>query len=214
MVAEPYYAMLEGWHLQEALNYFYLVRALKKRGVISPSALSVPAYAKIMSCVVEFDDFFSAYGKVDDVAGFCHASVNSYGDRYHTYDVSLPLWQYRYKRLSEVVCVANISYEGAAPTIESLGGSLSGVSFELISGGFAQAAVFWVDYACRVGDGERFDIISTAKPSHRQIVRKLDKPIVITEADLIAGAVFHCRASFGDDPSGIEGHSFTFKYCG
>jgi hypothetical protein len=38
---------------------------LVKRGVVSPAAaLSVPAYANVMACVVEFVDFFSAYGKV------------------------------------------------------------------------------------------------------------------------------------------------------
>jgi hypothetical protein len=48
-----------------ALNYFYTVRSLVKRGVVSPAAaLSVPAYANVMACVVEFVDFFSAYGKV------------------------------------------------------------------------------------------------------------------------------------------------------
>ncbi len=34
-----------------------------KRGVVSPAALSVPAYANVMVCVVEFDDFFTAYGR-------------------------------------------------------------------------------------------------------------------------------------------------------
>ena len=65
VVAEPYNEILEGWHIQEALNYFYTVRSLVKRGVVSPAAaLSVPAYANVMACVVEFDDFFTAYGKV------------------------------------------------------------------------------------------------------------------------------------------------------
>ena len=66
-------------HIQEALNYFYTVRSLVKRGVVSPAALSVPAYANVMACVVEFDDFFSAYGKVgvdDRVSGFRHSAVN------------------------------------------------------------------------------------------------------------------------------------------
>ena len=64
--------------------------------MVSPAASSVPAYANVMACVVEFDDFFSAYGKVgvdDRVSGFRHSAVNYYGNRYHTYDVSLPLWQ-------------------------------------------------------------------------------------------------------------------------
>ncbi len=63
VVAEPYNEILEGWHIQEALNYFYTVRSLVKGGVVSPAAISVPAYANIMACVVEFGDFFSAYGR-------------------------------------------------------------------------------------------------------------------------------------------------------
>ena len=90
--------------------------------MVSPAALSVPAYANVMVCVVEFDDFFSTYGKlgVDDrVSGFRHSAVNYYGDRYHTYDASLQLWQYRYKQISKSICVAKMSYEGEAPTIET-----------------------------------------------------------------------------------------------
>jgi hypothetical protein len=68
-----------------------------------------------MACVVEFDDFFSA----DGVSGFRYSAVNYNGDRYHTYDVSPPLWQYRYKRISKSICVAKMSYEGEAPTIET-----------------------------------------------------------------------------------------------
>ncbi len=57
VVAEPYYHMLQGWHLQEALNYFYLVRFLKLQGVILLFALSVPAQANVVACIVEFNKF-------------------------------------------------------------------------------------------------------------------------------------------------------------
>ena len=102
--------------------------------------------------------------------------MNYYGDRYHTYDTSLPLWQYRYKKISKSICVAKMSYEGEAPTIET------GVdcAAELTSAGTAHAGVFWVDYACRAADesrdggaGDNYDLISTASSSHRQLVRKL-----------------------------------------
>ena len=88
-----------------------------KRGVVSPAALSVSAYANVMACVVEFDD--GKVGVADRVSGFRHSAVNYYGDRYHTYDVSLPLWQYRYKRISKIIYVAKMSYEGETPTIET-----------------------------------------------------------------------------------------------
>ncbi|KAL7532981.1 hypothetical protein ACHAXR_007657 [Thalassiosira sp. AJA248-18] len=216
VAAEPYYEMLEGWHLQEALNYFYLVRSLKARGVISPSALSVPAHARIMACVLEFDEFNSAYGPVGDqdaVAGFRHASVNYYGNRCHM--ASLPLWQYRYKQLTQEFCVARLSYEGAVPTIEIIDDSV-----ELTLEGVAQAVVLWVEYSCRTNNatsngssGDHFDVISTASSSHRQIVQRLPEPIAVTEADVKAGAKFCCKASFGIDPGEIEDLSFSFEYC-
>ncbi len=215
--AEPYYEMLEGWHLQEALNYCYTVCSLKKRGVVSSTALSVPAYANVMVCVVECDQFCTAYGHVGSsttniVAGFKHSTVNHFGNRYHEYDVSLPLWQYRYKPLSKPTCVARIPYEGTNPTIESTGGAS-----EITATGHAQAVVIWVDYACRTNKTshqdkteENFDIISTASSSHRQLIRKMSQPFAINEDDVKAGAKFYCRASFGKISDGIEDHSFTF----
>jgi protein arginine N-methyltransferase 7 len=217
VVAEPYYEILEGWHLQESLNYFYTVRSLKKRGVVSSTALSVPAYANVMVCVVECDQFCTAYGHVGSsttniVAGFKHSIVNHFGNRYHEYDVSLPLWQYRYKPLSKPLCVARIPYEGTNPTIEATDGAT-----EFTSTGHAEAVVIWVDYACRTnntshqnGTEENFDIISTASSSHRPLIRKLSESVAVNEDDVQAGTKFHCRASFGDNSDGIEDHSFSF----
>ena len=34
VAAEPYYEVLEGWHLLEALNYFYILRSLRERGLV------------------------------------------------------------------------------------------------------------------------------------------------------------------------------------
>ena len=208
VVAEPYYEMLEGWHLQEALNYFYTLRALKKRGVVSPCALSVPAYATVMACVVEFHDFFSAYGSLDDISGFSHTFVNYYGNRYHTYDVSLPLWQYKYKRLTKSCCVAKISYEGKVPTIKTNDECVA----EFISVGTAHATIFWVDYACSVGAGDNdLEVISTASSSHRQLVRKLNEATIITKDHLASGARVSIKASFGADPDGMEDHTFAVE---
>ena len=214
VVAEPYYEMMEGWHMQEALNYFYTVRSLRKRGVISPTALSVPSYANVLACIVEFDEFSTAYGKVGDesgqVSGIRHSVVNYYGDRYHTYDLSLPLWQYRYKRISKTCRVAKISYEGEAPTIDIE----VDCAAELISSGIAHAVVIWIDYACRVFDDSTKDpyvMMSTASSSHLQLVRKLPESFAFTEEHVAAGCKVYCNASFGVEPGGIEDHSFAFE---
>ena len=174
-----------------------------------------------MGCVVEFDEFHDAYGRVDDnVAGFGHAAVNYYGDQYQTYDVSLPLWQYRYKILSKVFCVSKFAYEGEDPRIDAInddGGGWAVARFD--RSGTAHAVVFWVDYLCRSNHGshrhakhnDSFRVISTASATHRQAIRKLTNPIVVTESDVESGTKFCCKASFGTDPDVIEDHSFSFK---
>ena len=183
-----------------------------KRGVVSPAALSVPAYANVMACVVEFDD--GKGGVADRVSGFRHSAVNYYGDRYHAYDASLPLRQYRYKRISKSICVAKMSCEGEAPAIETV----VDCAAELTSAGTAHAGVFWVDYACRAADesrdggaGDNYDLISTASSTHRQLVRKLLESVAITEEHVAVGAKVYVKASFGADPDGIEDHAFSFE---
>lgn len=221
VVAEPYYQMLEGWHIQEALNYFYLVRSFRSRGLISESAVSIPAVAFVMACVVEFRDFSNAYGPVgredEMVTGFQHKTVNRYGNRYHTYDVSLPLWQYRCKRLSEPCCVAKINYEGNALGIED--GHWTSAKF--VTSGSADAVVFWVDYLCRSPNGmheqastkERFDIISTSTTSHRQLIRKVHSVFISLE-DVNNGAKFCCRSKLDvEDSGGVDAdHCFSYKF--
>lgn len=217
VTAEPYYEMLEGWSLQEALNYYHLVRSMKERGLISPTSISVPSVAVIMAVVVEFDDFSNAYGQVGDseekVLGcFDHTPVNFFGNRYHTYDVSLPVSEYKYKALSDPFCVAKLLYdEVKMKSAESAGG-------KMIRAGNCQGVIFYVDYLCRVSkekathheDGAHYVTITTSSAYHRQVVRKLQACTVATEADVQKGAMCFCKASF-DDIDGIEDHSFAFK---
>jgi protein arginine N-methyltransferase 7 len=221
VAAEPYFEMLEGWNLQEALNYFYLVRSMKQRGLIAPNSISVPSVAFLMAVVVECEDFCNAYGRVGDsmekVAGFDHTPVNFFGDRYHTYDVSLPFSQYKYKALTEPFCVAKLLYEEIK--IISAGEKDDGWSrTKVIRPGKCQAVIFYVDYLCRVPkekathrkDEIYYASITTSTASHRQVVRKLPSTVV-TEADVQRGVTFFCKASFDVDTNGIEDHKFEFN---
>ena len=217
VAAEPYYEMLEGWHLQEALNYFYLVRSLKQRKLISVSSISIPSVAALMAVVVEAEEFVKAYSQVGDamgkVSGFDHSTVNFYGDRYHTYDVSLPVTEYNYRALSSPFCVAKLFYDEARKE----DGEWASVKID--KPGKCQAVIFYVDYLCRVTDktatNQKDDVyygcISTAKSSHRQAIRKLELETVITQSDVERGANFFCKASFDDTADSIEDHSFEFK---
>jgi protein arginine N-methyltransferase 7 len=222
VAAEPYFEMLEGWNLQEALNYFYLVRSMKQRGLMAPNSISIPSVAALMAVVVECEDFSNAYGHVGDsmekVIGFDHAPVNFFGNRYHTYDVSLPVSEYKYKALTDAFCVAKLLYDEVqidAPDEKDDGWS----SAKIKRPGKCQAVIFYVDYLCRVPkekathekDGIDFASTTTASASHRQVVRKFQSSTVMTEADVQKGATFFCKVSFDDDIDGIEDHSFAFK---
>lgn len=217
VAAEPYYEILEGWHLQEALNYFYLIRSLKQRRLISASSISIPSVAVLMAVVVEAEEFVKAYSQVGDatgnVAGFDHSPVNFYGDRYHTYDVSLPVTEYKYRALSSPFCVAKLLYD------EAMKEDGEWASAKIDKPGKCQAVIFYVDYLCRVTDktathqkdGVYYDRISTAKSSHRQAMRKLELETVISQSDVKRGANFFCKASFDDASDSIQDHTFEFK---
>jgi len=219
VAAEPYFEMLEGWSLQEALNYYHLVRLTKQRGLLSPTSISVPSVAVLMAVVVEFEDFSNAYGQVGDseekVLGcFDHTPVNFFGNRYHTYNVSLPVSEYKYKALSDPFCVAKLLYDEVKIEIadESAGG-------KIIRPGNCQGVIFYVDYLCRVSkdkathlkDGVHYASMTTSSASHRQVVRKFQSCTVVTETDVQKGVMCFCKASFDDDIDGIEDHSFEFK---
>jgi len=223
VAAEPYFEMLEGWSLQEALNYFYLVRSMKQRGLISPtSSISIPSVAILMAVVVECEDFCKAYGQVGDskekVVDFDHTPVNFFGNRYHTYDVSLPVSEYKYKALSDAFCVAKLLYdEVKLEAADEKGDGWS--SGKITRPGKCQGVIFYVDYLCRVSkekathqkDGVHYASITTSTASHRQVVRKLQSPTIVTETDVQKGATFFCKASFDDDIDGIEDHCFAFN---
>ena len=203
VVAEPYYEVLEGWHVQEALNFYYLVQSMRSRGVISQAALCVPSHCSIMARVVQFDDFHCAYSSVGDedeeIHGFNHSKVNDFGDRYRTYDIALPLWQYRLSRLSEPSRISRLSYEGGDE-----GQSIEATEIVVSKRGVACAIELWVDYACRIGDGD-FKTVSTSSPAGQQLVRKLDERVAVEVGDK-----FSIKVRFGDDDP-IESYAMDIE---
>jgi protein arginine N-methyltransferase 7 len=186
VVAEPYYEQLEGYHLIEALNYYYTLRGLRQRGLVAPGALSVPMHASIKVCAVEFEQVADVYralphdegGDGVSICGFDHAAVNHYHSE-STTNLYLPLWQYKYKKLSPDVEVAKLSYEG--------GMEITGINawHEIpftSAPGTCHGIVLWVEYGLRVPGFENcgelqedfapnVTTISTMTSSHNQLVR-------------------------------------------
>jgi type III protein arginine methyltransferase len=211
--AEPYYEILDGWHLQEALNYYYLVRALKRRHLIVTHASCVPAFASIRGCAIQAHDLGQAYRACDPVIrGVKHAVVNELGHRFSEFDLSLPMWQYDYTRLSEEVELARIDYEGSEIIMNNSGIVQS--SFH--TSGTCHAMLIWIHYGMPHEDDDdgkddkQIFLISTNDRSHRQIVRLLREPVVVKDRDITKGIALSCKSKFGGLEGG-EDHQFELE---
>jgi protein arginine N-methyltransferase 7 len=203
VVAEPYYEMLEGWHLQEALNYFYLVRSLKQRGVISSDAVSVPAFAAVMGCAIEAFDLGKAYKGCDStLRGFKHNVMNEYGDRFHEFDLSLPMWQYDYKQLTDNVELARIDYNTC-----DIANNRTIVRSKFRTAGQCHALLVWIDYGIPAGQGSH--TLSTKEGgSYRQLLRMLPKVVSIEDKDIDSDTTVLCCSALLGNLKGLDDHQF------
>ena len=129
VVGEPYYEMLEGWPIETALNFFYTLRMLKRKGIVKPKALCVPARAVVMACGIECPDLGQAYNrnlssspckfndsndqkKTPRVCGFDHTPVTECWN-FDQNGISIPLWEYNnVVPVTETVVVGILDYEG------------------------------------------------------------------------------------------------------
>ena len=203
--AEPYYEILEGWHIQEALNLFYKIRVLRRKGVIGPSCSVSPISATIWGCAVELDGIGQAYNieKGKDAAmirGFCHTMAMDHTARYDKVTANFSLWQYKHRLLSEPVEIATIPYESG----DTIQGNGEERTIKCTRRGTCTGLVYWVDYAVRAGDGKHVKI-STFTRSHKQSVRLLQTPVVVKEQTALT-----CTAKFGG-LGGCEDHNIEIR---
>jgi protein arginine N-methyltransferase 7 len=207
VVAEPYYEILEGWHLQEAINYFFLLQSFQRRGLLSAEHVSLPSYARIMGCAIQSDALYNAYsgcgGDTDTgnqtkdssaVCGVDHGIVNHFAARYHEYDLSLPMWQYEYTKLTDAFEIGKLDYNQLK--IEG-NGEWREVPFGLRSSGTCHGLLLWIDYGYASETKERMSeaMISTKACPYNQVVRLLETPISGVNQE----SVFRCRLSIGGD---------------
>ena len=211
VIAEPYYEVLEGWHLQEALNFYYLVKSMKNRGVIQADAISIPSYASVMGCAIEFDTpFMQAYkglGNRKTVCGFLHDTVDFYGNQNHRFPSIFPLRFYKWKRMSQNFEVARIVYEGDAKSMEIKGNGEWEIS-KFSNTGTCHAFISWIDYGVQVGGG-KFSTFTTGNNYHHQMVYIMSNAVIIKDSD-IEEKRFCIKSSFGG-LSGCEDHNFQLK---
>ena len=212
VAAEPYYELLEGWSLQEALNYFYLVRSLRERGLITRSAISIPSYASVMVCGIQCENLAQAYRACGDenemICGFKHAVVNKYGNRFHQHDISLRACEYEHTVLTEKVQVARISFEEPC----SITGNNTWTRLPFLREGTCHGILCWIDYGLRIGKSQddcSFHVLSTNTPYHRQLFRMLPCPVSISKEDM-DHVTFLFRARLGG-LDGLEDHQFDVR---
>ena len=200
VVSEPYYEVLEGWHLQEAINYFYLLKSMKHRGLLSDNFVSLPSCARIMGCAIESDAIHGAYGKCGDesetLCGFDHSFVNKYACRYHENELWIPLWQYQHTEISESVEVATLNYN----TLEiERNGIWRDVLFVDSNRVTCHGFKFWIEYYFL--DDNKGSVISTKGRPYHQGVKLLTSPCTIDR-----GQTFQCRLIVGGELPDHEVH--------
>ena len=193
--AEPYYEMLEGWHVQEALNLFYTIRMLRQKGLMQPHTSVLPLEARIMGCAIQVRDLGNAYTQhVHSLScsegALKHETAMEHAARYHTFSANFPLWQYRHQLMSEPFEIARISYT------DKILGSGEWKSRPLTQDGICHGIAYWADFVVRSEDGSE-KIISTFNRSHKQLVRFLRPGIIVSEEDIQKGIRLACKMTFG-----------------
>jgi hypothetical protein len=199
VVAEPYYEILEGWELQEALNYLYTLRALKRRNVAKKDALSSPQEARIMGQAFESHAIAAAYKRCDNpIRGFSHDVANRLYP-FNNHDISLPSWQYQMVALSSPFEIALVDYNSC--TVEQ---RRSEESVPFTKAGTCHGMILWVDYGLPAAEYGAVEVLSTRGRPHNQLIRLLDPPVGVDEKDNI----FCYRSTIGRIAGSMDDYSF------
>ena len=188
VMAEPYYEILESWHLQEALNYYYLLRYLKQKGLVKNDAISLPTCASVIACAVQLDESVArAHSglQMSSLCGFSHEQVTQNGSLPSTYDMKMSAFQYKWKRLSRDFCIAKLQYDGPLTHMIISGDGEWSESAELDLGD-CHGIFMWVEYEYGLsGTTKSKSIISTGNRYHQQAFRFLDRSVTVQEGDRI-----------------------------
>jgi hypothetical protein len=208
-VAEPYYEILEGWHLQEAMNLYNLVRYFRATGIVTANAEIVPAACRIVGCIIESDQLSSAYSPLENqsIRGIKHEFVNTHGGRFHEYDLTLPMWQYEYRMLSDVVELGILAYSVSSRTCDE-----TTTFLPLHTSGRCDALMVWLEYEFQTtkSDAASAESFSTNCMAHKQIVRMLQHRPSVLEGE--SKAV--CKSKFGGCDDLDDDHSFDVQIIG
>lgn len=175
VLGEPYYEILEGWHLLEALNFYWTIQYFRTQDLIGENTTIFPSRCTIWACVIESDQLKTAYSACGDetskICGLDHSSVNQHGDRFHEYDLNLPMWQYDHRRLCEPQALGVLDYSSIH--CDKKDATDCRVEFsDLRRDGRCDALLIWVEYSVE-NKGSSLGGWSTNNRYHKQLVRRL-----------------------------------------
>ena len=241
VVAEPYYQVLEGWHLQEALNLYYTVRYLRRccsitQPLLSPSVLVLPRRCRILGMIIESDQLRSAYRPCGDnndncIRGIDHTFVNQVGGtQFHTFDLTLPVaWQYEYTVLTETVELGVLDYnnsdnsnighpkgfndESAATTMTNPPMLSSVVSGSFVKAGRCDALLVWLEYCFDTDCDDHSVTNNNSIATLDRSHRQIVRMLALPTPRVldVAHARFICRSQFGGCEETTQDHWFDVR---
>ena len=215
--SEPYYEVLEGWHLQEALNFYYVVHRLRSNGIINKETIVLPCVCRVMGCVIESPTLRRAYGPCGDkksasIHGISHAYANRIGRDGRGNDITMSMWQYDFAVLSQTFELGILEYMNPnAPTVPTA----TNVASTFHTRGRCDALLVWLEYSFALPSTSVSDkktdetVLSTNCQSYNQIIHMLGGDNEVS--DIQEGQVV-CRATYGGNR--FESHHFDVMIKG
>eukprot|EP00934_Nitzschia_sp_Nitz4_P001340 Nitzschia sp. Nitz4//scaffold165_size50357//31700//36390//NITZ4_007023-RA/size50357-processed-gene-0.9-mRNA-1//1//CDS//3329538138//1340//frame0 len=201
VLAEPYFEVSEGWPVHDAINYFYILRGLRNRAVLSPNYRSLPTYASIQVCAVESFDLASPYKPCDkDIFGCSHAVVNEHCT-IANHQLSLETWQYGFRKLSEPTELARLDYDSGI-----IVNNCQKTTFPFLGSGICHAMLLWVDYGIPSGEAV-CDTLTTSGRGFKQLVQMLPSAVKVGKSGHCT-----CKVSIGGDQGDDHGTPFKLEF--
>lgn len=217
LVMAEYFEIMQSWSIASAINYYFIIRSLKDRNLVKTDAISIPSFATIKCCAVEFHpDVIHAHCGLhtedESICGFSHKDVCLYGKNFSKHDMTFPLWQYKWRRLSTNFTVARLPYEGGGDSL-TIEGDDEWCEIQFSQPGTCHCLAFWVDYGMRNDTNERdnFQLMTTGNRHHQQTIRMLASPKKISEKDIKLSKLLVKPRFKNGKRKDVEDYSFEIK---
>ena len=184
------FSKMEENDVASSLNFLYLLRGLKSRGLVDESVACVPSRTRIMCRFATLPTLSTVYKNVGRCEGFDHGALDDVND-YNCYDVGIQLAQYEVEWLGDGFEVGCLEYGKQVVH----GGTGSGTMTR--SGNF-DAAVLYVEHLSE--EGGAFDTCGAGSTQRVMFVHR---------GEVKAGARF--EVEFEVEPTEEEPYRLVVK---